>query len=151
MVAYTASPSTSVVDRLRLNVGDIHSVEILDDETYTYYYTKNENNERRATRDLFTVLLFALSRYTHEKAGQIEVWGNEYFQNYLAAVKLAITNPSIDSITAMPFAGGISRTDMDTRASDTDAVDKPFYIGCTDGTPSYLNKTVFVATDSQTL
>lgn len=150
-MAYTNSPATSVTDRLRLNVGDIHSVEILDDETYTYYYTKNENNERRATRDLFTVLLFALSRYTHEKAGQIEVWGSDYFRNYLDAVKLAITNPSIDSITAMPFAGGISRTDMDTRASDTDAVDKPFYMGCTDGTPSYLNKTVFVATDSQTL
>ena len=150
-MAYTNSPVTSVTDRLRLNVGDIHSVEILDDATYTYYYTKNENNERRATRDLFTVLLFALSRYTHEKAGQLEVWGGEFFQNYLAAVKLAITNPSIDSITAMPFAGGISRTDMDTRASDTDAVDKPFYMGCTDGTPSYLNKTVFVAIDSQTL
>ena len=150
-MAYTNSPATSITDRLRLNVGDIHSVEILDDATYTYYYTKNEQNERRATRDLFTVLLFALSRYTHEKAGQIEVWGSDYFRNYLDAVKLAITNPSIDSITAMPFAGGISRTDMDTRASDTDAVDKPFYIGCTDGTPSYLNKTVFVATDSQTL
>lgn len=150
-MAYTNDPANSVTDRLRLNVGDIHSVEILDDATYTYYYTKNENNERRATRDLFTVLLFALSRYTHEKAGQIEVWGSDYFRNYLDAVKLAITNPSIDSITAMPFAGGISRSDMDTRASDTDAVDKPFYIGCTDGTPSYLNKTVFVATDSQTL
>lgn len=150
-MAYTNSPATSVIDRLRLNVGDIHSVEILDDETYTYYYNKNEQNERRATRDLFTVLLFALSRYTHEKAGQIEVWGSDYFRNYLDAVKLAITNPSIDSITAMPFAGGISRSDMDTRASDTDAVDKPFYMGCTDGTPSYLNKTVFVATDSQTL
>lgn len=150
-MAYTNDPANSVTDRLRLNVGDIHSVEILDDATYTYYYTKNENNERRATRDLFTVLLFALSRYTHEKAGQIEVWGSDYFRNYLDAVKLAITNPSIDSITAMPFAGGISRSDMDTRASDTDAVDKPFYMGCTDGTPSYLNKTVFVATDSQTL
>ena len=150
-MAYTNSPATSITDRLRLNVGDIHSVEILDDETYTYYYNKNEQNERRATRDLFTVLLFALSRYTHEKAGQIEVWGSDYFRNYLDAVTLAITNPSIDSITAMPFAGGISRSDMDTRASDTDAVDKPFYMGCTDGTPSYLNKTVFVATDSQTL
>ena len=150
-MAYTNDPANSVTDRLRLNVGDIHSVEILDDETYTYYYNKNEQNERRATRDLFTVLLFALSRYTHEKAGQIEVWGSDYFRNYLDAVKLAITNPSIDSITAMPFAGGISRTDMDTRASDTDVVDKPFYMGCTDGTPSYLNKTVFVATDSQTL
>jgi len=150
-MAYTNSPATSVTDRLRLNVGDIHSVEILDDETYTYYYNKNEQNERRATRDLFTVLLFALSRYTHEKAGQIEVWGSDYFRNYLDAVKLAITNPSIDSITAMPFAGGISRTDMDTRASDTDAVDKPFYMGCTDEYPAYLNKTVFVATASQTL
>ena len=150
-MAYTNDPANSITDRLRLNVGDIYSVEILDDATYTYYYTKNEQNERRATRDLFTVLLFALSRYTHEKAGQIEVWGSDYFRNYLDAVKLAITNPSIDSITAMPFAGGISRSDMDTRASDTDAVDKPFYMGCTDGTPSYLNKTVFVATDSQTL
>ena len=102
-MAYTNSPATSVTDRLRLNVGDIHSVEILDDETYTYYYNKNEQNERRATRDLFTVLLFALSRYTHEKAGQVEVWGNQYFQNYLAAVKLAITNPSIDSITAILY------------------------------------------------
>jgi hypothetical protein len=150
-MAYTASPATSVTDRLRLNVGDIHSVEILDDETYTYYYNKNEQNERRATRDLFTVLLFALSRYTHEKAGQLEVWGSDYFRNYLDAVKLAITNPSIDSITAVPFAGGISRTDMDERASDTDAVDKPFYIGCTNGRPAYLDKTVFVPTNLQTL
>jgi hypothetical protein len=150
-VAYTNDPANSVTDRLRLNVGDIHSVEILDDATYTYYYTKNENNERRATRDLFTVLLFALSRYTQERAGQIEVYGHQYFQNYLAAVKLAITNPSIDSITAMPFAGGISRTDMDERASDTDAVDKPFYIGCTNGRPAYLDKTVFVPTNLQSL
>lgn len=150
-MAYTASPATSVTDRLRLNVGDIHSVEILDDETYTYYYNKNEQNERRATRDLFTVLLFALSRYTQERAGQLEVYGQQYFQNYLAAVKLAITNPSIDSITAVPFAGGISRTDMDTRASDTDAVDKPFYMGCTNETPSYLNKQVYISSDNQTL
>ena len=94
-MAYTNSPATSVTDRLRLNVGDIHSVEILDDATYTYYYTKNEQNERRATRDLFTVLLFALSRYTHEKAGQIEVWGSDYFRNYLDAVKLAITQQRV--------------------------------------------------------
>ena len=150
-MAYTSSPSTSVTDRLRLNVGDIYSPSILDDEVYSYYYTKNEDNERRATRDLFTVLLFALSRYTRERAGQIEVYGSDYFRSYLDAVKLAITNPSIDSIAAMPFAGGISRSDMDTRASDTDAVDKPFYMGCTDESPAYLNKTVFVTTDSQTL
>ena len=51
--------------------------------------------------------------------------------------KLAITNPSIDSITAIPFAGGISRSDMATRADDPDAVQKPFYMGYTDGVPSY--------------
>jgi len=136
-MAYTNSPATSVTDRLRLNVGDIYSVEILDDATYTYYYTKNEQNERRATREIFTVLLFALSRYTRERAGDIEVYGSDYFRNYLDAVKLAITNPSIDSITAIPFAGGISRSDMATRANDPDAVQKPFYMGYTDGTPFY--------------
>ena len=88
-MAYTNSPSTSAIDRLRLNVGDIYSVEILDDATYTYYYTKNEQNERRATREIFTVLLFALSRYTRERAGDIEVYGSDYFRNYLDAVKLA--------------------------------------------------------------
>ena len=51
----------------------------------------------------------------------------------------------------MPFAGGISRTDMDERTSDTDAVDKPFYIGCTSGRPAYIDKTVFVPTDLQSL
>ncbi len=136
-MAYTNSPSTSAIDRLRLNVGDIYSVEILADATYTYYLTKNEQNERRATREIFTVLLFALSRYTRERAGDIEVYGSDYFRNYLDAVKLAITNPSIDSITAIPFAGGISRSDMATRANDPDAVQKQFYIGCTDGVPSY--------------
>ena len=141
-MAYTNSPATSVTDRLRLNVGDIYSVEILEDDVYTYYLTKNEDNERRATRELFTVLLFALSRYTRERAGDIEVYGSEYFRNYLDAVKLAITNPSIDSITAIPFAGGISRSDMATRANDPDAVQKQFYIGCTDGVPSYEKELV---------
>ena len=136
-MAYANSPSTSAIDRLRLNVGDIYPVEILDDATYTYYLTKNEDNERRATRELFTVLLFALSRYTRERAGDIEVYGSEYFRNYLDAVKLAITNPAIDSITAIPFAGGISRSDMATRANDPDAVQKPFYMGYTAGVPSY--------------
>ena len=136
-MAYANSPSTSAIDRLRLNVGDIYAVEILNDATYTYYLTKNEDNERRATRELFTVLLFALSRYTRERAGDIEVYGSDYFRNYLDAVKLAITNPAIDSITAIPFAGGISRSDMATRANDPDAVQKQFYIGCTDGVPSY--------------
>ena len=136
-MAYTASPSTSAIDRLRLSVGDIYAVEILNDATYTYYLTKNEDNERRATRELFTVLLFALSRYTRERAGDIEVYGSDYFRNYLDAVKLAITNPSIDSITAIPFAGGISRSDMATRANASDAVQKQFYIGFTDGVPAY--------------
>lgn len=136
-MAYTNSPSTSAIDRLRLNVGDIYPVEILGDDVYSYYLTRNEQNERRATRELFTVLLFALSRYTRERAGDIEVYGSEYFRNYYDAVKLAITNPSIDSITAIPFAGGISRSDMATRANDADAVQKQFYIGFTDGIPSY--------------
>lgn len=141
-MAYTNSPSTSAIDRLRLNVGDIYPVEILGDDVYTYYLTRNEDNERRATRELFTVLLFALSRYTRERAGDIEVYGSEYFRNYYDAVKLAITNPSIDSITAIPFAGGISRSDMATRANDADAVQKQFYIGFTDGVPSYEKELV---------
>ena len=140
--------TNSAVDRVRLRLGDFHCPYILDDQTIEYYLSKNANNENRTYRELLTVVLFSLSRLTRERAGDVEVYGSEYFRQYYDAVKLALSNPELNYIVAMPYAGGISRNDMATNQQDTDSVDKPFYIGFTDETPSYLNKTIFVPYES---
>ena len=141
--------SNSAIDRVRLRLGDTTCPYILDDQTIDYYITKNSNNENRTYRELLTVVLFSLSRLTRERAGDVEVYGSEYFRQYYDAVKLALSNPELNYIVAMPYAGGISRNDMATNQQDTDSVDKPFYMGFTDETPSYLNKTVFVPSESE--
>ena len=141
--------SNSAIDRVRLRLGDTTCPYILDDQTIDYYITKNSNNENRTYRELLTVVLFSLSRLTRERAGDVEVYGSEYFRQYYDAVKLALSNPELNYIVAMPFAGGISRSDMATNQQDVDSVDKPFYNGFTDETPSYLNKTVFVPSESE--
>ena len=141
--------TNSAIDRVRLRLGDTTCPYILDDQTIDYYITKNSNNENRSYRELLTVVLFSLSRLTRERAGDVEVYGSEYFRQYYDAVKLALSNPELNYIVAMPYSGGISRNDMATNQQDTDSVDKPFYMGFTDETPSYLNKTVFVPSESE--
>ena len=140
--------TNSAVDRVRLRLGDFHCPYILDDQSIEYYLSKNANNESRTYRELLTVVLFSLSRLTRERAGDVEVYGSEYFRQYYDAVKLALSNPELNYIVAVPYASGISRNDMATNQQDTDSVDKPFYIGFTDETPSYLNKTIFVPYES---
>ena len=140
--------SNSAIDRVRLRLGDTTCPYILDDQTIDYYIAKNSNNENQAYKELLTVMLFSLSRLTRERAGDVEVYGSEYFRQYYDSVKLALSNPELNYIVAMPYAGGISRNDMATNQQDTDSVDKPFYMGFTDETPSYLNKTIFVPYES---
>lgn len=135
----------SAIDRVRLRLGDTNCPYILEDATIEYYISKNSGNENRSYRELLTVVLFALSRFTRERCADIEVYGSEYFRQYYDAVKLALSNPDLNYIVAMPFAGGISRNDMAANQQDVDSVDKPFYMGFTDETPSYLNKTVYVS------
>ena len=137
--------TNSAVDRVRLRLGDFHCPYILDDQSIEYYLSKNANNESRTYRELLTVVLFSLSRLTRERAGDLEIYGSEYFRQYFDSVKLALSNPELNYIVAMPYSGGISRNDMATNQQDTDSVDKPFYMGFTDETPSYLNKTVYVS------
>ena len=141
--------TNSAIDRVRLRLGDTTCPYILDDQTIDYYITKNSNNENQAYKELLTVMLFSLSRLTRERVGDVEVYGSEYFRQYYDAVKLALSNPELNYIVAMPYSGGISRNDMATNQQDTDSVDKPFYMGFTDETPSYLNKTVFVPYESE--
>jgi len=148
-MAYTGNPATSAIDRLRLSLGDTStSFTILDDATYSYYLTKNNNNEKRTARELMPIALMQLTQMRRERAYQVEVYGADAFNNYMQALKLAINNPAIYDVEFTPYAGGISRSDMASHNNDTDSLSPKVYRGVTndDGSPSYLEKETWVET-----
>lgn len=135
---YTGSPSTSATDRIRLSVGDTDtSLEYLSDAEYTYLLTKNSSNELAASIEAARIILFHLSRFTRERAGLIEVYGADRFKQYKEALVEWLSNPSLTTIVAVPYAGGISIEDMQTNADDSDRVNTIPYIGITDSFTLY--------------
>ncbi len=148
-MAYTGSPATSAVDRVRLACGDIDTTLVfLDDATYQYYLDKNSGNEKRTARELMPIILLSLAKMRRERAYQVEVYGADTFNNYMQALKLALANPAIYDVEFTPYAGGISRSDMEANMLDTDTPTTQIYKGVTNdsGSPSYLTKEIW--TDS---
>lgn len=144
---YTGNPATSAIDRVRIKTGDIDtSLVFLDDATYQYYLTKNNNNENRTARELMPIILFSLAKMRRERAYMCEVYGADTFNNYMQALKLALANPAIYDVEFTPYAGGISRSDMQANNDDNDTLSPKIYRGVTtdSGTPDYFNKEIWV-------
>ena len=134
-MSYTGNPASNPIDRIRLNVGDIWAdMEWLHDEDYQYFLDKNNGNENRATMDAARALLFALTRFTRERTGDIEVFGGDMFNNYFKALELILKDPNISISAAVPYAGGISKKDMLDNALNIDnnivTAPKHYRIGC---------------------
>lgn len=129
-MSYTGNPTTNLVDQVRLLVGDIYSdMEMLDDATYAFFLSKYSNNVNRASIDAARSILFKLARYSRERTGDIEVFGSDFFKNYRAALTDFIRNPNLSVSVAMPYAGGISRCDMERNDANPDNVVSPIKVG----------------------
>lgn len=127
---YTGDPQNNAVDRVRLITGDIwDDMEYLTDNDYQYYLTRNDNNERRASIDCMRSILLKLTRGARERTGDIEVYGSEYFKNYLQALTLILKNPDIAISLAVPYAGGISKSDMYLNDANSDSPTRSIYVG----------------------
>lgn len=121
---YTGNPADSALDRIRLTVGDTLPQPILDDDTYQWLLEKYEDNETRAATDAAQMILFNLTRYARERTGDIEVYGAEYFNNYRRALEDWLRNPNLSAIIAVPYAGGISVSDMEANRNNPDNVNR---------------------------
>ena len=118
---YTHDPANNPIDRIRLNVGDIwDDFEMLADADYQYFLDAAGGNENRATMDAARAILFKLTRMTRERTGDIDVYGSEWFNNYMKALQLILKDPNIAISLAVPYAGGISRADMQDNRCDPD-------------------------------
>lgn len=148
---YSGNPANSATDRVRLLVGDIwDDFEILQDADYQFWLDKYLGNENRTALDAARAILFKLSRLTRERTGDIEVYGSEWFKDYRAALQDMLKNPDLSINIAMPYAGGISKSDMQANDSNSDntvrdvfigsTVDKKLYDQCN---PHYLNESLF--------
>lgn len=128
------------IQEVRLYVGDSNiDMLILPDETYQYFLDKYSGNVNRAALDAAKCILFELTKApTRERAGQVEVW-NEWANAYRKALQLFLKDPNLSLSTFQPYAGGISKADMQANDANEDNVRPAFYQGFSsaDGTPVY--------------
>lgn len=130
---------TNPIMEVRLNIGDTHDdIEILKDADYQYFLEKYEGNVRRATLDAARAILFKLSRLSRERIEDVgELYSNDWFKNYRAALLDLLRNPEMTISVAMPYAGGISKSDMYANDNNSDNVTRDIYIGFTEGKKLY--------------
>lgn len=94
---------TSKIGKMRLRCGDFSDLPIMPDEVYQSALDDCNGNLPRACVLVCTYILATLTGQTHQKLAQVEVFGAEWFQNYLQFVKLTIKNPNLMPYTPMPY------------------------------------------------
>lgn len=127
--------------RVRLNVGDITDVPVLEDDAYVFFVANNNGNENAATKQAAQTILAVLSQRTHERLDRLEWWGSEAFENYLKFVQDVIRNPNSSMNIAGVYAAGIDVEDVAANKADPTVVQKPLpsYDDC-DGEDIYYVK-----------
>jgi hypothetical protein len=116
------------VEKVRLTVGDTETsffYPILSDEEYEYFLEISNDDVMSAAIKAAHAIMFQLSTIpSREKTGEIEVW-NDNVKNYLANLKLFLSNPAIYNVLAKgitPYAAGISKIDWEDSLADTDVI-----------------------------
>lgn len=111
------------VEVIRIEIGLIgEAYSILSDEEIQYFLTKNNDNIKRAARDAAKTVLFILSQQIHSRAAELEMWGTDWFSNYYKTLQMFLKDPNFNSdiLSAMPYAGGISKADIRENINNPD-------------------------------
>jgi len=110
------------LDRMRLKVGDTNNDnEYLDDKWYAHFYITLNKNEVLASIECAKAILARFTGNTRQVVDQVEIYGNQQFDNYLKWLKSFISDPDISGIRSpVPFAGGISNSDVTERKNNSD-------------------------------
>ncbi len=94
---------TSNIGKMRLRVGDFSDLPIMPDEVYTSALDECQGSLPRASKLVATYILASLTGQTRQSLAQVEVFGGEWFNNYLAFVKLTINNPNAMTVIPLPY------------------------------------------------
>lgn len=98
---------TTDIGRMRLRVGDYSDLPLMPDAVYTSALADCQGSLPRACVLMAQYILASLTGQTHQKLSQIEVYGNQWFEQYLAFVKATILNPHLMQATPLPYTPAI--------------------------------------------
>ena len=132
------------VKAIRIELGDTSpEFPIMSDEEIRYFLDKHDWSIRRASIDVAKSMLLKLSMRTDESVDIFSVKGSGAAKQFMQALQMYITNPDLNPIyqNAMPYAGGISKSDMEQNDMN---LDTNFIVPPTSG-PSQLPKGFFSA------
>ncbi len=94
---------TTNIGKMRLRVGDYSDLPLMPDAVYTSALTDCDDNLPRSCVLVAQYILASLTGQTHQKLAQIEVYGNQWYENYLSFVKATILNPNLMQLTPLPY------------------------------------------------
>lgn len=101
---------TSSVGKLRLRVGDFLDLPIFPDSVYQATLEDNAHNVPRSAKMMAQYILAALTMRVHERLAQVEVYGNQFVDNYIKFLKTTVLNPNLMEVAPIPYAAGLDVT-----------------------------------------
>lgn len=108
---------------VRIETGDSdQSLPVMSDDEIGYFIDKNNGSIPRATIDTAKSLLFKLSYRTDETVDIISVKGSKTAASWIAALKLFLTNPTLNPVisSATGWAGNVSVSEMQANNANHD-------------------------------
>ncbi len=111
------------VEIIRLQTGDRVEPYFVSDEEIESYLEINNDNIRRTAGDVAHAILFYLAANPsiyRERTGEEEVFTSDAFKSYRDALLLRIRYPHLFLGPLMPYAAGISKSDIAIYKNDPD-------------------------------
>lgn len=106
----------ATIQDIRFELGDTSAeFPMMSDAEIRYFLYKNDCNLQRTAMDVAKSLLLKLSMRSDETFDVFSIKGSQAAKNYMQALKMYISNPDLNRLydSIMPYAGGISKSDMD--------------------------------------
>jgi hypothetical protein len=127
--SYSGNPSTSAKDEVRFLVGDTDTTEQLVQDEEINYALAEQPNTRLAAANVADSIGAKFSRKTDVRLGDYTVSYNKLASGFFTlANQLRNSSKNNAGIIAIPYAGGISQTEIDTSEQDTDLVQPKFKV-----------------------
>jgi hypothetical protein len=99
-------PTTSL-GKVRLRVGDYFDLPIFPDAVYESTLDDCDGNVLRASKLMAQYILATLTMRVHEKMAQLEVYGNQYVDNYVKFLRSTILNPNLMEVAPIPYGSAL--------------------------------------------
>ena len=118
------------IQEVRVAVGDVDvQFPILDDSTYEYFLSKNNDSVRRASMDAAKSILMQLSMRGDQTIDIFTVKGGKSAEQYRMSLQMFLRDPNMNPVLSLAngYAGGISKSDMlaNNSNADTNFVNTP--------------------------